>query len=103
MKIFFLSLLFALIMMPISLYAQMDTITVISDYTNSTEGNLNTAISNVIVADSVNHTSKFSNTVFLLQPYGYYILTGTITTPSTRIFTLSDRRRVLRKRPLRLK
>ncbi len=82
MKIFFWSLLFASVMIPLSLYAQTDTITVISDAQNSTEGNLNTAISNVIVADSVNHTNNFSNTVFLLQPYGYYILTGTITTPA---------------------
>ncbi len=81
MKLFIRSLLFAAVMIPVSLYSQTDTIVVTSDLTTGTEGNLNNAISKVIVADSVNHTSKFSNTVFKLEPYGYYILTGTITTP----------------------
>ena len=81
MKVFFRLLLIGLFIVPISLLAQTDTIVVISDLVANTTGNLNTAISNVIIADSVNHTNKFSNTVFELQPYGYYVLTGTITTP----------------------
>ncbi len=81
MKIFMWSLLLAVVMMPVALYAQTNVIHVVSDLTNNTEGNLNNAISQVIIADSVNHTSVFSNTVFMLDPYGYYILTGTITTP----------------------
>lgn len=82
MKHFIWSLLFAAVMIPVSLYAQTDTVQVVSDLTTSTEGNLNNAIGNVITADSVNHTNNLSNTVFKLQPYGYYILTGTITTPA---------------------
>ncbi len=79
MKLLFIALLFAVL--PISLFAQTDTVVVTSDLTTSTEGNLNNAIGNVIKADSANHTNNLSNTVFMLQPYGYYILTGTITTP----------------------
>ena len=88
MKLFIRSLLFALAMVPVLLQAQTDTITVTSDLTTNTEGNLNIAISQVIVADSLNHTNKFSNTVFKLEPYGYYILTGTITTPKHAKLTI---------------
>jgi hypothetical protein len=76
------------IIIPVSLYAQMDTVVVQSDLTTGTEGNLNTAIGNVIKQDSINHTNKFSNTVFMLQPYGYYVLTATITTPPHSHFYL---------------
>ena len=88
MKLFIRSLLFGVVMVPILLHAQTDTILVVSDLTTATEGNLNNAISKVIVADSVNHTNKFSNTVFKLEPYGYYILTGTITTPKHSLLTI---------------
>ena len=81
MKHFIWSLFFAAVMIPVSLYAQTDTVVVVSDLTTSTEGNLNNAIGAVTTADSVNHTNNLSNTVFMLQAYGYYILTGTITTP----------------------
>ncbi len=81
MKHFLWSLLLAAIMIPVSLYAQTDTVVVTSDLTTSTEGNLNNAIGDIIVADSINHTDNLSNTVFKLEPYGYYILTATITTP----------------------
>ncbi len=81
MKHFIRLLLLAAVMIPASLYAQTDTVTVISDLTTSTEGNLNKAIGDIILADSINHTNNLSNTVFKLQPYGYYILTATITTP----------------------
>jgi len=81
-------LLLGVIMIPFALQAQTDTIVVTSDLTTSSQGNLNTAINNVIQADSINHTNKFSNTVFMLQPYGYYILTGTITTPAHSKFYL---------------
>ncbi len=81
MKHFIRLLLLAAVMIPASLYAQTDTVTVTSDLTTSTEGNLNKAIGDIIVADSINHTNNLSNTVFKLEPYGYYILTATITTP----------------------
>ena len=83
-------LLFALLFaaLPVCLYAQTDTVNVPSDLNSGTEGNLNNAIAAVINADSVNHTSKFSNTVFKLEPYGYYILTATITTPPHSHFYL---------------
>ncbi|MCL5021667.1 MAG: T9SS type A sorting domain-containing protein [Bacteroidetes bacterium] len=74
-------LLIAAVMIPASLSAQTDTLVVTSDLTTSTEGNLNNAIGNIILSDSLNHTNNLSNTVFMLQPNGYYILTGTITTP----------------------
>ena len=77
MKLFIWSLLFALAVMPAALYAQTDTVLVVSDLTTNTEGNLNNAISHVINTDS----AHFSNYVFKLQADGYYILTGTITTP----------------------
>ncbi len=79
MKLLFIALLIAVL--PISLFAQTDTVVVTSDITTSSEGNLNNAIGDVIKADSANHTNNLSNTVFMLQPYGYYILTATITTP----------------------
>ncbi len=89
MKYFVRLLLFlGVVMIPLVLQAQTDTIVVTSDLTTSTQGNLNNAINTVIVADSVNHTNHFSNTVFMLQPYGYYILTGTITTPAHSHFYL---------------
>ncbi len=81
MKHFIGLLLLAAVMIPASLFAQTDTVVVTSDLTTSTEGNLNNAIGDIIKADSINHTNNFSNTVFKLQPYGYYILTATITTP----------------------
>ena len=84
MKLSIWSLLFALVMMPVLLCAQTDTIVVTSDLTTNTEGNLNNAISQVINSDS----AHFSNYVFMLQPYGYYILTGTITTPVNQHFYL---------------
>ena len=76
MKQFVFVLLCAVL--PISLFAQTDTVDVPSDAGSG--GNLNTAIANVITADPTG--AALSNTVFRLQPYGYYILTGTITTPA---------------------
>jgi hypothetical protein len=56
-------------------FAQTDTVAVPSDLTTATEGNLNKAVQKAIDAGTI------STTVFKLEPYGYYILTGTITTP----------------------
>ncbi len=70
-------LLIVAMMVPVSLYAQTDTVDVPSDAGSG--GNLNNAISTVITADPTG--AKLSNTVFKLEPYGYYILTATITTP----------------------
>ncbi len=58
------------------------TVTVVSDLTNGTEGNLNTAIQAAITANTL------SKTVFQLQAYGYYILTGTISVPSGTTLTI---------------
>jgi hypothetical protein len=80
MKKIVLSLLLIVAAVSVSLYGQTVTVKVTSDLTNSTEGNLNTAISNVINADPTG--AKLSNTVFQLEAYGYYILTGSITTPA---------------------
>ncbi len=71
--------LFVAAALSVSLYAQTATVVVHSDATSGTEGNLNTAINNVITADPTGN--QLSNTVFQLEPYGYYILTSTITTP----------------------
>ena len=76
MKQFLFVLLSAVL--PISLFAQTDTISVPTDLGSG--GNLNTAIANVITADPTGKT--LSNTVFKLAPDGSYILTGTITTPA---------------------
>ena len=66
-------------MVSVSLFAQTNTVNVVSDLTTSTEGNLNNAINQVITADPTG--AQLSNTVFQLEANGYYILTGTITTP----------------------
>ena len=71
------SLLFAAMMVPVSLYAQTDTVSVPSDAGSG--GNLNSAIATVIQADPTG--AQLSNTVFKLEPAGYYILTATVTTP----------------------
>ncbi len=67
-----------------SLFAQTDTVRVASDAGSG--GNLNTAVSTVISADPTG--AKLSNTVFMLEPYGYYILTGAISTPAGSHFHL---------------
>ncbi len=66
------------------LLAQTDTVRVPSDA--GAGGNLNTAVTNVINADPTG--AQLSNTVFLLEPYGYYILTGVISTPAHSHFHL---------------
>ena len=62
--------------------AQTDTVTVPSDFPAGTEGNLNKAVQKAIDAGSI------STTVFKLEAYGYYILTGTITTPAGSHLTI---------------
>jgi Secretion system C-terminal sorting domain len=62
------------VLLSVSLYAA-DTVYVASDALGSSGGNLNTAVTTAITAGTL------SNTVFKLDPYGYYILTGTITVP----------------------
>jgi Secretion system C-terminal sorting domain len=76
MRQFVLTLLCAVL--PISLFAQTDTVDVPSD--QGSGGNLNTAIANVITADPTG--AQLSNTVFKLEANGFYILTGVITTPA---------------------
>ena len=82
MKNFGIVLLCALL--PILALAQVDTVRVPSDAGSG--GNLNTAIQNVINADPTG--AQFSNTVFKLEPRGYYILVTTITTPAHSNFRL---------------
>ncbi len=73
MKHFFTTLLFAALLSS-SLYAQKTIVKVASDNPPS-EGNLNAAVTAAINA------GRLSNTTFELEPYGYYILTGTIVVP----------------------
>lgn len=61
-------------------HAQTDTVTVPSDV--SANGNLNRAVGAAITAGTL------SNTVFALEPNGYYILTGTITVPTGERLTI---------------
>ena len=58
-------------------FAQTDTVKVASD--QGSGGNLNNAITTVINADPTG--AQLSNTVFKLEPYGFYILTQVIQTP----------------------
>ena len=74
MKKIVLSLLLIAAAVSVSLYGQTVTVKVTRDLTTRTQGNLNTAISNVINADPTG--AQLSNTVFQLEAYGYYILTG---------------------------
>ncbi|HTR80169.1 MAG TPA: hypothetical protein VMM58_00975, partial [Bacteroidota bacterium] len=64
------------VMLPASLAAQ----TVVAVHSDAgAGGNLNTAIASVISADPTG--VQLSNTIFQLDAGGFYILTGTITTP----------------------
>jgi len=58
----------------VSLYAQKDTVDVSSDIS---EGNLNNAINDAI------GTGTLDNTVFRLEPYGYYVLSAEVITPQS--------------------
>lgn len=76
-------LIFAAALLPVSAFAQKDTVYVPDTYAaGGVEGTLNDSVHAVIHADSVNNTDNLSNTVFKLIPDGYYVLTGTITTPT---------------------
>ena len=76
-------LLVAAALIPVSAYAQMDTVYVPGVFaTSGVEGTLNDSFSAVIHADSVNHTDKLSTTVFKLTSNDQYVLTGTITVPT---------------------
>jgi Secretion system C-terminal sorting domain len=59
-----------------------NTVNVVSDLTGSTEGNLNAAVQAAVTAGTL------SNTVFQLEPYGYYILNGTINVPAGQTLTI---------------
>jgi hypothetical protein len=67
------TILLLTIFLTVSLYAQKDTVYVESDLTG--EGNLNDAINAAIDGGTL------SNTVFKLEIFGYYIITGAITVP----------------------
>jgi hypothetical protein len=79
MKRIVIALLFLTGLLTVSLLAQLTPVNVVSDLTTGTEGNLNNAITQIINDDPTG--AKLSNTVFNLEANGYYILTGTITTP----------------------
>lgn len=75
-------MLFTAAMIPVSAFAQMDTVYVPGVFaTNGTEGTLNDSIGVVEHADSINNTHNLSNTVFKLSSDDQYVLTGTITVP----------------------
>jgi len=74
MKKIIYALFFVALMVPLSLFAQTDTVHVASDAGGS-EGNLNTAITGV-------DSSHISNTVFMLEAGGYYILSGVVNVPT---------------------
>jgi hypothetical protein len=69
------------VMLSASLYG-MDTVYVASDALGSAGGSLNDAVTTAISAGTL------SNTVFKLDSYGYYILTGTITVPLAQKLTI---------------
>ncbi len=68
-------------LVPFSLFAQLDTVYVPSDF-GVGEGSLNRAIQQRIAA------GRLSNTVFRLEPYGLYVLTSTITVPAGQRLTI---------------
>ena len=72
------------VFLPVLVFAGPDTVFVPTDAGSG--GNLNTAVATVINADPTG--AKLSNTVFKLEPYGYYILTGVISTPPHSLFRL---------------
>jgi hypothetical protein len=82
MKKFIYTLFLAALMMPIALFAQTDTVYVTSDVGGS-EGSLNTAIASV-------DSAHLSNTVFMLETGGYYILNGIINVPTATTLHLES-------------
>ncbi|HUI29380.1 MAG TPA: T9SS type A sorting domain-containing protein [Candidatus Acidoferrales bacterium] len=85
MRHFIWALLFAAAMIPVSLYAQTDTLDVPPD--GASGGNLDHAIDSVISAGTL------SNTVFRLVPSGFgygqdYVLNGIVTTPVHQKLTI---------------
>jgi hypothetical protein len=69
---YLLTMLLLAVMLPVSIYGQT-VVQVPSDFTG--EGNLNNAVQTAI------NSGTLSNTIFELEPFGYYILTGTIVVP----------------------
>jgi hypothetical protein len=82
MKRIVYSLFFAALMIPASLFAQTDTVRVASDV-GGHEGNLNTAILGV-------DSAHISNTVFMLEAGGYYILNGVVNVPAVTTLHLES-------------
>ncbi len=81
MKHFVTGLFIMALTLPISAFAQMDTVYVPTD-NPAVGGNLNNAIDSVITAGTL------SNTVFELATGGYYILTAQIVTPTGSQLTI---------------
>ncbi len=75
MKRIVVSLISAMLL-SVSLYAQKDTVAVKGMYTGGVEGELNTAVQAAIDAGTL------SNTVFKLNHYDWYVMTGTIEVPA---------------------
>jgi hypothetical protein len=82
MKKIVYTLFFAALMMPASLSAQTDTVYVPSDI-GGAEGSLNTAIAGV-------DSAHISNTVFMLETGGYYILSGVVNVPTATTLHLES-------------
>ncbi len=81
MKRFFVSLISAMLL-SVSLFAQKDTVAVKGMYTGGAEGELNTAVQAAIDAGTL------SNTVFKLNHYDWYVMTGTIEVPAGQTLEL---------------
>lgn len=71
----FVTMLFFMTIVCISLYAQKTEVVVDDFFETGTEGTLNRAVEDAIAGGTL------SNTVFKLKPYGAYVLDGSIITP----------------------
>jgi len=82
-KTTFLILFFMIVLLiiPLNTSAQTDTVQVPSDLPLA-EGNLNAAVKNAVDA------GKLSNTIFLLESNGYYVLTDSILVPAGEHLTM---------------
>ncbi|NMB83215.1 MAG: hypothetical protein GYA14_15510, partial [Ignavibacteria bacterium] len=69
------------VLLPFLIHGQ--TVVKVASDNPPSEGNLNKAVTAAITAGTLN------NTVFELEPYGYYVLTGTIGVPAGMTLTIT--------------
>jgi len=79
----FLTALFFVGILCVSLYAQKTVVDVPDYWDTQTEGTLNDAVQAAIDG------STLSNTIFKLKPYGTYVLTGSIITPPGQVLEIA--------------